>query len=200
MRAGRPASSKASSLGATGWRRPEMQSSSSTRTATRSGLSRSPSARRISKSCRRWNRVAVSDRTRRAIRNAVLVGGFVCITSRCSRCPIEPHRLRGADTPAEGGSTVIPPLVFIPVAEKLRLIDKIGAWALGGSVPHRRDLAGHLTVAVNPSPAQFLAGSISNIVAAALKAAGLAAHRLDLEITETLLLATLKPSWWSCRR
>jgi predicted signal transduction protein with EAL and GGDEF domain len=41
---------------------------------------------------------------------------------------------------------------------------------------------------VNLSPAQFLAGSISGIVAAALKEAGLAAHRLELEITETLLL------------
>jgi EAL domain-containing protein (putative c-di-GMP-specific phosphodiesterase class I) len=46
----------------------------------------------------------------------------------------------------------------------------------------------YLTVAVNLSPAQFLAGSVSNIVAAALKEAGLAAHRLELEITETLLL------------
>jgi EAL domain-containing protein (putative c-di-GMP-specific phosphodiesterase class I) len=41
---------------------------------------------------------------------------------------------------------------------------------------------------VNLSPAQFLAGGVSDIVAAALKKAGLAAHRLELEITETLLL------------
>jgi EAL domain-containing protein (putative c-di-GMP-specific phosphodiesterase class I) len=46
----------------------------------------------------------------------------------------------------------------------------------------------HLTVAVNLSPAQFLAGSVSDVVAAALKEAGIAAHRLELEITETLLL------------
>jgi EAL domain-containing protein (putative c-di-GMP-specific phosphodiesterase class I) len=46
----------------------------------------------------------------------------------------------------------------------------------------------NLTVAVNLSPAQFSAGSISDIVAAALKESGLAAHRLELEITETLLL------------
>ena len=45
----------------------------------------------------------------------------------------------------------------------------------------------HLIVAVNLSPAQFLAGSVS-VVAAALKETGLAAHRLELEITETLLL------------
>jgi EAL domain-containing protein (putative c-di-GMP-specific phosphodiesterase class I) len=46
----------------------------------------------------------------------------------------------------------------------------------------------HLTVAVNLSPAQFVPGNVSEIVAAALKEAGLAPHRLELEITETLLL------------
>jgi len=46
----------------------------------------------------------------------------------------------------------------------------------------------HLTIAVNLSPAQFAAGSVSAIVAAALEEAGLEPHRLELEITETLLL------------
>jgi EAL domain-containing protein (putative c-di-GMP-specific phosphodiesterase class I) len=45
-----------------------------------------------------------------------------------------------------------------------------------------------LTVAVNLSPAQFEAGSISTIVASALRETGLAPCRLELEITETLLL------------
>ena len=89
--------------------------------------------------------------------------------------------------PAEDG-TLIPPLVFIPVAEELRLIDKIGAWVLREACRTAATWPEHLTVAVNLSPAQFLAGSISDIVAAALKEAGLAAHRLELEITETLLL------------
>lgn len=51
-----------------------------------------------------------------------------------------------------------------------------------------------LTVAVNLSPAQFLAGSVSNIVAATLKEAGLVPHRLELEITETLPLGTSEAS------
>src|SRR6202171_6123933 len=89
--------------------------------------------------------------------------------------------------PAEDG-TLIPPLVFIPVAEDLQLIDKIGAWVLREACRTAATWPEHLTVAVNLSPAQFLAGRISDIVAAALKAAGLAAHRLELEITETLLL------------
>jgi diguanylate cyclase (GGDEF)-like protein len=89
--------------------------------------------------------------------------------------------------PAEDG-TLIPPLVFIPVAEDMRLIEKIGAWVLREACRTAATWPEHLTVAVNLSASQFLAGSISNIVAAALEEAGLAAHRLELEITETLLL------------
>ena len=92
--------------------------------------------------------------------------------------------------PAEDG-ILIPPLVFIPVAEELQLIERIGAWALRAACRTAVTWPGNLTVAVNLSPAQFLpglAGSISDIVAAALKDAGLVAHRFELEITETLLL------------
>jgi diguanylate cyclase (GGDEF)-like protein/PAS domain S-box-containing protein len=89
--------------------------------------------------------------------------------------------------PAEDG-TLIPPLEFIPVAEDLRLIDRIGAWVLREACRTAAIWPEGLTVAVNLSPAQFSAGSISDIVAAALKDSGLAAHRLELEITETMLL------------
>ena len=89
--------------------------------------------------------------------------------------------------PAEDG-TLIPPLVFIPVAEDLRLIDKIGAWVLREACRTAATWPEHLTVAVNLSPAQFVPGNVSEIVAAALKETGLAPHRLELEITETLLL------------
>ena len=89
--------------------------------------------------------------------------------------------------PAADG-TLIPPATFIPVAEDLQVIDKIGAWVLNEACRTAATWPEHLTVAVNLSPAQFTAGSVSAIVAAALKAAGLAAHRLELEITETLLL------------
>jgi len=89
--------------------------------------------------------------------------------------------------PAEDG-TLIRPLVFIPVAEELGIIDKIGAWVLREACRTAATWPEHLTVAVNLSPAQFLVGSVSALVAAALKETGLAAHRLELEITETLLL------------
>jgi diguanylate cyclase (GGDEF)-like protein len=84
--------------------------------------------------------------------------------------------------------TLIPPLTFIPVAEDMRLIDKIGAWVLREACRTAATWPEHLTVAVNLSPAQFLAGSVGDVVALILKDTGLAAHRLELEITETLLL------------
>ena len=89
--------------------------------------------------------------------------------------------------PARDG-TLIPPLTFIPLAEELHLIDRIGEWVLREACRTAMTWPDNLTVAVNLSPAQFLTGGVSNIVAAALKESGLAAHRLELEITETLLL------------
>jgi predicted signal transduction protein with EAL and GGDEF domain len=84
--------------------------------------------------------------------------------------------------------TLIPPLVFIPIAEEMRLIDKIGTWVLREACRTAATWPKDLTVAVNLSPAQFEAGSVSELVSAALEEASLEPHRLELEITETLLL------------
>jgi diguanylate cyclase (GGDEF)-like protein len=89
--------------------------------------------------------------------------------------------------PGEDGA-LIPPLTFIPIAEDLQLIDKIGAWVLREACQTAATWPEPLTVAVNLSPAQFDAGSVSTIVAGALEQAGLAPHRLELEITESLLI------------
>jgi diguanylate cyclase (GGDEF)-like protein len=127
------------------------------------------------------------------IREAVLHDGFELHYQPLFE--ISKRRLIGFEAlirlPAEDG-TLIPPLVFIPVAEDLRLIDKVGAWVLREACRTAATWPEYLTVAVNLSPAQFLVGSVSDIVAAALKEAGLAAHRLELEITETLLLGNSK--------
>ena len=57
-----------------------------------------------------------------------------------------------------------------------------------------------LTVAVNLSPAQFASGSIVDAVAKALKESGLKPHRLELEITETLLLANTEATMATLRK
>src|SRR6202023_3124895 len=59
---------------------------------------------------------------------------------------------------------------------------------VGEAAPPAATWPEHLTIAVNLSPAQFLTGRVSDIVAAALKESSLPAHRLELEITETMLL------------
>ena len=125
----------------------------------------------------------------RTIRDAVLQGSFELHYQ--PMLEIASHRLIGFEAlirlPAEDG-TLIPPLVFIPVAEDMRLIDKIGAWVLREACRTAATWPPHLTVAVNLSPVQFKAGSVSDIVATALEQAGLEPYRLELEITESLLL------------
>jgi diguanylate cyclase (GGDEF)-like protein len=91
-------------------------------------------------------------------------------------------RLPGPD------GTLIPPTTFIPIAEEMRLIDRIGKWVLREACQTATTWPNDLTVAVNLSPAEFESGAIVDSVAAALKESGLNPHRLELEITETLLL------------
>jgi diguanylate cyclase (GGDEF)-like protein len=89
--------------------------------------------------------------------------------------------------PADEG-ILIPPSEIIPLAEEMRLIDKIGAWALREACRAAVDWPETLSVAVNLSPAQFALGKVSEAVAQALCESGLAPHRLELEITEALML------------
>ncbi len=91
-------------------------------------------------------------------------------------------RLPGPD------GALIPPATFIPIAEEMRLIDRIGKWVLREACQTATTWPTNLTVAVNLSPAEFESGVIVESVAAALKETGLDPHRLELEITETLLL------------
>ena len=88
----------------------------------------------------------------------------------------------------EADGTLMPPLAFIPAAEDMKVVDKIGKWALQEACRTAATWPEPLTVSVNLSPAQFLSGSVSDLVAATLKESGLGADRLELEITETLLL------------
>jgi diguanylate cyclase (GGDEF)-like protein/PAS domain S-box-containing protein len=83
---------------------------------------------------------------------------------------------------------VVGPDDFIPVAEEIGLIVPIGEWVLKQACKDAAAWPGKLTVAVNLSAVQFRHPTLALSVVSALGASGLAAARLELEITETVLL------------
>ncbi|HML91179.1 bifunctional diguanylate cyclase/phosphodiesterase [Methyloceanibacter sp.] len=83
---------------------------------------------------------------------------------------------------------IVAPGHFISVAEETGLIVPIGEWVLRQACSDATQWPEHLTVAVNLSPAQFRDGDIAETVADILHETGLAANRLELEITESLLI------------
>jgi diguanylate cyclase (GGDEF)-like protein/PAS domain S-box-containing protein len=83
---------------------------------------------------------------------------------------------------------MIQPGDFIPVAEETGLIGAIGAFALRQACVDATAWPDGIKVAVNLSPLQFRSGNLLRTVMDALEDAGLAPQRLELEITETLLL------------
>ncbi len=85
------------------------------------------------------------------------------------------------------GNTISPE-VFVPMAEQLGLMDDIGAWVLKEACIIAAHWPDHLHVAVNLSPTQFESGELVSHVAEALETSGLAPHRLELEVTESLMM------------
>jgi diguanylate cyclase (GGDEF)-like protein/PAS domain S-box-containing protein len=77
---------------------------------------------------------------------------------------------------------------FIPLAEETGLICSIGAWVLKKACTEAVGWPGKIMVAVNLSSVQFKSGTLVLDVISALGESGLPAHRLELEITETVLL------------
>ena len=88
---------------------------------------------------------------------------------------------------------LVAPGEFIPLAEASRLILPIGAWVLAEACRQAKawqDMGlGELTMAVNLSAVQFLHSDIVATVAGALQASGLAPRWLELEVTESVLMA-----------
>ena len=87
-----------------------------------------------------------------------------------------------------GGLGYVPPSEFIALAEDTGLIARIGEWALNQACRDAAHWPAHLRVAVNLSPAQFRQNDLAEVVRAALAASGLAAGRLELEVTESMML------------
>ncbi|MBY3259870.1 EAL domain-containing protein [Rhizobium laguerreae] len=83
---------------------------------------------------------------------------------------------------------VIPPSLFIPMAESDGLMAEIGSWVLEQACREASTWPSHCIVAVNLSPAEFLQGGFTDRISDILDKVGLPADRLELEITETVLL------------
>lgn len=83
---------------------------------------------------------------------------------------------------------LIPPADFIAIAEETGLIIPLGEWVLHTACREAASWPGKIRVAVNLSPVQFREPSLVSSVMSALGAAKLSPERLDLEITEGVLL------------
>jgi diguanylate cyclase (GGDEF)-like protein len=83
---------------------------------------------------------------------------------------------------------MIPPSDFIPVAEETGLIVPIGEWVLHQACAEAAHWPHDVRVAVNLSPAQFKSKALVKTIVSALANSGLTADRLELEITELVLL------------
>ncbi|WP_213773555.1 EAL domain-containing protein [Bradyrhizobium sp. dw_78] len=82
----------------------------------------------------------------------------------------------------------VPPSDFIPLAEESGLIVEMGEWILRQACREAASWPAPLQVAVNLSPAQFMHGDVVGLVHAILLETGLAPGRLELEITEGVLI------------
>jgi EAL domain-containing protein (putative c-di-GMP-specific phosphodiesterase class I) len=88
------------------------------------------------------------------------------------------HPTRGKISPGE----------FIPLAEEIGVINPLGEWVLNQACFDATKWPKGIKVAVNLSPAQFRSGTLVFEVVSALASSGLSPHRLDLEVTETIML------------
>jgi len=88
---------------------------------------------------------------------------------------------------------MVPPSEFIPVAEETGLISALGRSMLRQACTDAANWPDEVRVAVNMSPLQFRVGNVLSLVMDVLKQSGLPASRLELEITETLVLEKSGP-------
>jgi diguanylate cyclase (GGDEF)-like protein len=83
---------------------------------------------------------------------------------------------------------VVPPDVFIPIAERTGLMSEIGEWVIREACREAVRWIVPLRIAVNVSPAQIHRDGLADKIETILRETGLSPDRLEIEITETLLL------------
>ena len=133
--------------------------------------------------------VAARNQLERDLRDAIRQGGFVLhyqpIVNLASGEVGGFEALLRWQHPTRG---MISPAEFIPVAEETGTIVAIGEWALQEACREAAAWPNALRVAVNVSAVQFQRPGLEQSVVRALAASGLTAERLELEITETVLM------------
>ncbi len=88
------------------------------------------------------------------------------------------HPVRGVVSPAD----------FIPIAEETGLIIPLGEWVLRRACQETAKWPTDIKIAVNLSPVQLKSRNLTDVVLDALSTSGMSANRLQLEITETVLM------------
>jgi diguanylate cyclase (GGDEF)-like protein len=123
------------------------------------------------------------------LRQAIIDGGFEVYYQPC--LSLQDNSITGCEAlvrwrhPQRG---MISPADFVPIAEDTGLINQLGEWVLTTACKEAATWPADVRLAVNVSPVQFKSGTLALKVVAALAASGLAASRLELEITEAVLI------------
>jgi diguanylate cyclase (GGDEF)-like protein len=123
------------------------------------------------------------------LRQAISDGGLEVYYQPC--VSLQDNRITGCEAllrwrhPERG---MISPAEFIPIAEETGLINQIGEWVLTTACAEATTWPDDIRIAVNVSPVQFRSGTLALKIVAALAASGLEASRLELEITEAVLI------------
>ena len=123
---------------------------------------------------------------RRAIEAGEFVLHYQAIVSLPRRTLIGFEALVRWQHPQRG---LVGPDHFIPAAEEAGLIGPLGEWVLREAFAQAAQWPAHLGLAVNLSPLQLRGGTFVKMLRSALAAAGLAPTRVEIEITENVLLA-----------
>ena len=123
---------------------------------------------------------------RRAIEAGEFVLHYQAIVSLPRRTLIGFEALVRWQHPQRG---LVGPDHFIPAAEETGLIGPLGEWVLREAFAQAALWPAHLGLAVNLSPLQLRGGNFVKVLRSALAAAGLAPTRVEIEITENVLLA-----------
>ncbi len=132
------------------------------------------------------HRIAMEKELREAIAHRQLALAFQPFVDMRTRRVTGFEALLRWDHPTRGP---ICPLDFIPVAEKTGCIQEIGEFVIGEAIRTAATWPDHLRIAINFSPDQLRSMSIVPLVLGLLKDSGLQPSRLEIEITESAVVA-----------